>query len=59
MGGVGKTTWLHGFRKYCAGGITSAMSKYLVASLVAQPVKSLPAMQDTWVRFLDQEDPLE
>ena len=28
-------------------------------SLVAQPVKNLPAMQDTWVRFLDQEDPLK
>ena len=22
-------------------------------------VKNLPAMQETWVRFLDQEDPLE
>jgi len=59
MGGVGKTTWLHGFRKYCAGGITSAMSKYLVASLVAQTVKNLPAMQETWVRSLGQEDALE
>ena len=29
------------------------------ASLVAQSVKSLPAMQETWVRSLDQEDPLE
>ena len=29
------------------------------ASLVAQLVKNLPAMQDTWVRFLGQEDPLE
>ena len=29
------------------------------ASLVAQMVKSLPAVQDTWVRSLDQEDPLE
>ena len=28
-------------------------------SLVAQTVKSLPAMQDTQVQFLDQEDPLE
>ena len=27
--------------------------------LVAQMVKNLPAMQETWVRFLDQEDPLE
>ena len=27
--------------------------------LVAQRLKSLPAMQQTWVRFLGQEDPLE
>ena len=29
------------------------------ASLVAQRVKSLPAMHETWVRSLGQEDPLE
>ena len=29
------------------------------ASLVAQTVKSLPAMQETWVRSLSWEDPLE
>ena len=29
------------------------------ASLVAQMVKNLPAMQETWVRYLDWEDPLE
>ena len=29
------------------------------ASLVAQMVKHLPAMQETRVRFLDLEDPLE
>ena len=29
------------------------------ASLVAQMVKNLPAMQETPVRFLGQEDPLE
>ena len=28
-------------------------------SLVAQMVKSLPAMQETWVQSLGQEDPLE
>ena len=28
-------------------------------SLVAQSVKNLPVMQETWVRFLGQEDPLE
>ena len=26
---------------------------------MAQMVKDLPAMQETWVRFLVQEDPLE
>ena len=30
-----------------------------VASLVAQMVKRLPAMGETWVRFLGREDPLE
>ena len=30
----------------------------LLTSLVAQRVKSLPAMQETWVRSLGQEDPL-
>ena len=32
---------------------------YRWASLVAQIVKNLPAIQETWVRFLGQEDPLE
>ena len=31
----------------------------LGASLVAQMVKNLPAMQETWDRSLGQEDPLE
>ena len=30
----------------------------LGASLVAQMVKNLPAMQETWVRSLGWEDPL-
>ena len=30
-----------------------------LSSLVAQSVKSLPAMQETWVRSLGWEDPLE
>ena len=30
-----------------------------MASLVAQLVKNLPAMQETWVRSLGWEDPLE
>ena len=32
---------------------------YLGASLVVQTVKNLPAMQETWVRPLAVEDPLE
>ena len=31
----------------------------LWASLVAQLVKDLPAVQETWIQFLGQEDPLE
>ena len=31
----------------------------LRAYLVAQAVKNLPAMQETWVQSLGQEDPLE
>ena len=35
-------------------------SNYLLGSpLVAQRLKHLPAMQETWVRSLGQEDPLE
>ena len=32
---------------------------YLGASLVAQSVRNLPAMQETWVRSLGLGDPLE
>ena len=31
----------------------------VLALLVAQMGKNLPAMQETWVQSLDQEDPLE
>ena len=30
-----------------------------LSSLVAQEVKSLPAMQEAWVQFLGQKDPLK
>ena len=30
-----------------------------MAPPVAQSVRNLPAVQETWVRFLDREDPLE
>ena len=35
------------------------MFLYLKASLVAQRVKRLPAMWETWVQALGWEDPLE
>ena len=37
----------------------SALAIYLWASLAAQMVKNLPAMQETWVPSLGQEGPLE
>ena len=33
--------------------------QYSWASLVAQTVKNLPALQETWVQCLGQKDPLE
>ena len=41
------------------GGFWSASAYVLWDSLVAQIVKNLPAMQETWVRSLGREDPLE
>ena len=38
---------------------TSQSGTDTVASLIAQLVKNLPAMQETQVQFLGQEDPLE
>ena len=32
---------------------------FVRASLVAHTVKNLPAMQETWVQYLGQEDPLD
>ena len=39
--------------------IYSDIFKIQRASLVAQLVKNLPAMQETWIQSLGQEDPLE
>ena len=41
------------------GEISAALRLSVGASLVAQLVKNLPAVQETLVQFLDQEDPLE
>ena len=35
------------------------LAPWNVASLVSQMVKNLPAVQETWVCSLGQEDPLE
>ena len=40
-------------------GFASAQSLVALASLVAQLVKNLPAMWETWVQSLGWEDPLE
>ena len=42
-----------------AGEGTGYPLQYSQASLVAQLVKNLPAMWETWVQSLDWEDPLE
>ena len=41
------------------GGGTGYPFQYSWAFLVAQMVKNLPTMQETWVRSLGWEDPLE
>ena len=38
---------------------TGYTCQYSLASLVAQLVKNLPAVWETWVQFLGWEDPLE
>ena len=37
----------------------NSYAKFPGASLVAQLVKNLPVMQETWIRSLGWEDPLE
>ena len=41
--------------------VTPQINTFILAeaSLVAQMVKDMPAMQETWVQSLDWEDPLE
>ena len=39
--------------------LTKSLKLYFKASLVAQTIKNLPAMQKTQIRSLGQEDPLE
>ena len=46
---------VHGVKK----SRTQLSGFHFIPSLVAEMVKNLPAMQETWVQFLGQEDPLE
>ena len=41
------------------GHLCGGLRLLLWASQVAQTVKNLPAVQETWVRFMSREDPLE
>ena len=43
----------------CAGEEIGYPFQYSWASLVAQTVKKVPVLQETWVRSLGLEDPLE
>ena len=45
-------------QKHDKGSVTDCFL-FLRASLVAQLVKNLPAMQETWFQSLGWEDPLE
>ena len=47
-----------GSERYAGEGIGYPL-QYSWASLVAQPIKNLPATWETWVRSLGWEDPLE
>ena len=49
---------LPGLRR-CAGEGIGYPLQYSWASLVAQVIKNLPAMRETWVQSLGWEDPLE
>ena len=49
---------LENFKHYFGEGNGNPL-QYSWASLVAQPIKNLPAMQETWVRSLGWKDPLE
>ena len=47
------------FITFCGALIFRNNYKVFPASLVAQTVKNLPEMQDTWVQSLGCEDPLQ
>ena len=47
-----------GLGKSLGGGINYSL-QYSWASLITQMVKNLPAVRETWVRFLGCEDPIK
>ena len=55
---VGDPGLIPGSGRSTGGGISYPL-QYSWASLVAQLVKNLPAIQETWVRSLGWENPLE
>ena len=55
---AGDPSLIPGLRRSTGEGIGYPL-QYSWASLVAQLVKNPPAMQETWVRSLGWEDPLE
>ena len=55
---AGNPSWIPGLG-WSAGEGIGYLLQYSWASLVAQLVKNLPAMQETWVQSLGWEDPLE
>ena len=55
---AGDPGWIPGSGRSAREGIDYPL-QYSWASVVAQLVKNLPAMRETWVRSLGWEDPLE
>ena len=55
---AGDPGWIPGSGRSTGEGIGYPL-QYSWASLMAQLVKNLPAMRETWVQSLDWEDPLE
>ena len=55
---AGDPSWIPGLGRSAGEGIGYPL-QYSWALLVAQLVKNLPAMWETWVRSLGWEDPLE
>ena len=55
---AGDSSWIPGSGRSSGEGIGYPL-QYSWAFLVVQTVKNLPAMEETWVRSLGWEDPLE